>query len=573
MPASYTVSGTGPNGATFTKSTSGTSVTASSLDLGSWTITVNAYNSDSPTPTLIGSGSSTVTVSSAETTTVGITVAPLTGTGTLNLSASWTSGLVQTPSISASLTPASGSAVSLPFVIVGNQGSSSTSGLASGYGTLSLNLLDNGNSVMGAIEVVRIVAGQTTSGNFAFANTNQPGGSIQVTVSQNMATPLNVSISGATATLPQGNTETLTASVSNYTGSPSYVWYVNGVSAGTGATYVFGTTQGIGTYRIDVAAFSADGTQAGSTSTSIQVTGIAGVVTTLASGFNAPFGMATDGTNLYVADSANNRIQKIVIGTGTVSTLAGSTTAGNANGTGTAARFNNPSGIVIDASGTNLYVADTNNYLIRKIVIGSGVVTTFAGTGNYGSANGTGTSASFSSLYGLATDGTNIYAADINNGLRKIVISSAAVTTLASTSNLSGPEGIATDGTNVYVACKNSSLIQQVAISSGTVTTLAGKGWGSNDGTGTAAGFTSPVGLAIAGNILYVADTGNNMIRRIVISTAAVTTLAGSTASGSANGTGTAATFKWPSGLACYGSAPTQLFVSDTGNNLIREIQ
>ena len=571
MPASYTVSGTGPNGATFTKSTSGTSVTASSLALGSWTVTVNAYNSDSPTPTLIGSGSATAQVASAATTTLSISVIPLTGTGTLYLQANWTSGLVQTPSISASLTPASGSAVSLPFAIVGNQGSSSTSGLASGYGTLSLNLLDNGNSVMGAIEVVRIVAGQTTSGNFAFANTNQPGGSIQVTVSQNMATPLNVSISGATATLPQGNTETLTASVSNYTGSPSYVWYVNGVSAGTGTTYVFGTTQGIGTYRIDVAAFSADGTQAGSTSTSIQVTGVAGAVTTLASGFNAPFALASDGTNLYVADSANNRILKIVISTGTVSTLAGSTASGNKDGTGAAAKFNNPSGIVIDSSGTNLYVADTNNYLIRKIVINTGVVTTFAGTGNYGNANGTGTNASFSSLYGLATDGTNLYAADINNGIRKIVTSTAVVTTL--TSNVSGPEGVATDGTYVYVACNYSSLIQKIAISNGTVTTLAGMGYGSNDGTGTAAGFTKPVGLAIAGNILYVADTGNNMIRKIVISTAAVTTLAGSTTSGSTNGTGTAASFKSPSALACYGSTPTQLFVADTGNNLIREIQ
>jgi hypothetical protein len=537
---------------------------------GSWTVTVNAYNSD---PTLIGSGSATVTVSAGATATATITVSPLTGTGTLNLTATWTSGLVSTPTINASLTPSSGSAVSLPFYISGNEGASSTTGLASGYGTLSLNLLSNGTSVMGAIEVVRIVAGQTTSGSYSFTNTNQPGGSIQVNVSQSMATPLNVSISGATATLPQGNTETLTASVSNYTGNAVYVWYVNGTSVGTGATYVFGASKNVGTYRIDVAAFSADGTQAGSTTASIQVTGIAGVVTTLASGFNAPFGMATDGTNLYVADSANNMIRKIVISSGAISTLAGSTTAGSTNGTGTGASFRNPSGIVIDSSGTNLYVADTGNYLIRKIVISSGVVTTFAGTGGYGSANGTGTGASFTSPYGLATDGTNLYVADINSGIRKIAISNAAVTTLSSTANLSGPEGVATDGTNVYVACKNSSLIQEVAISSGTVTTLAGKGWGSSDGTGTAAGFSSPVGLAIAGNILYVADTGNNMIREIVINTAVVTTLSGSTTSGSTNGTGTAASFNAPSGLACYGSTPTQLFVADTGNNLVREIQ
>jgi hypothetical protein len=116
-----------------------------------------------------------------------------------------------------------------------------------------------------------------------------------------------------------------------------------------------------------------------STTTSTSATGLKGVVTTLAgsttggssdgvgvaASFNYPNGVATDGTNVYVADSFNHMIRKIVISTGAVSTLAGSTTSGSANGTGTAASFDHPIGVATD--GTNLYVADTDNNMIREI--------------------------------------------------------------------------------------------------------------------------------------------------------------------------------------------------------------
>ena len=102
-----------------------------------------------------------------------------------------------------------------------------------------------------------------------------------------------------------------------------------------------------------------------------------------------------------------------------VTTLAGTGSSGSSNGTGTSASFNNPGGITTD--GTNLYVADYNNHLIRKIVISTGAVTTVAGTGSSGSANGTGTSASFNDPYGVTTDGTNLYVTDSGNHLiRKI---------------------------------------------------------------------------------------------------------------------------------------------------------
>ena len=97
--------------------------------------------------------------------------------------------------------------------------------------------------------------------------------------------------------------------------------------------------------------------------------------------------------------TGNHLIRKIVISTGVVTTLAGTGSSGSANGTGTSASFNYPHGITTD--GTNLYVAEYGNHLIRKIVISTGVVTTLAGTGSSGSANGTGTSASFYSPRGL----------------------------------------------------------------------------------------------------------------------------------------------------------------------------
>jgi hypothetical protein len=104
-----------------------------------------------------------------------------------------------------------------------------------------------------------------------------------------------------------------------------------------------------------------------------------------------------------------------------VTTLAGSAgSSGSTDGTGTAARFNNPSGITSD--GSNLYVADSGNNTVRKVVIASGVVTTLAGTaGSYGSTDGTGTAARFNNPSDIITDGTNLYIADFgNNTIRKI---------------------------------------------------------------------------------------------------------------------------------------------------------
>jgi hypothetical protein len=218
-----------------------------------------------------------------------------------------------------------------------------------------------------------------------------------------------------------------------------------------------------------------------------------------------------------VADTFNRLIRQIVISTGVVTTLAGTNgSSGSANGTGTSASFNSPHGITTD--GTNLYVSDTSNNLIRQIVISTGVVTTLAGTGSSGSANGTGTSASFNSPRGITTDGTNLYVADTSNRLiRQIVISTGVVTTLADNSaSFNSPRGITTDGTNLYVSDTSNNLIRQIVISTGVVTTLAGTGSsGSANGTGTSASFNSPRGITTDGTNLYVVDGSNHLIRMI----------------------------------------------------------
>ena len=276
--------------------------------------------------------------------------------------------------------------------------------------------------------------------------------------------------------------------------------------------------------------------------------------------FYYPHGLTSDGTNLYVADTYNSTIRKIVIASGVVTTLAGA--AGikdSADGTGEEAHFYYPYGLTSD--GTNLYVADTNNHTIRKIVIASGVVTTLAGkVGSLGSADGTETTTRFNHPYGLTSDGTNLYVADtFNNTIRKIVIASGVVTTLAGTAGSLGsadgtgatarfnlPCGITGDGTNLYVTETLNNTIRKIVIASGVVTTLAGAAGikGSEDGTGAEASFFWPYGITTDGTNLYVADTSNHTIRKIVIASGVVTTLevrAGSL--GPADGTGAEASF------------------------------
>ena len=327
----------------------------------------------------------------------------------------------------------------------------------------------------------------------------------------------------------------------------------------------------------------------------------AGVVTTLAgtagsvgsadgtgaaASFNFPSGVATDSAgNVYVADSSNHIIRKITPA-GVVSTLAGTAgLTGSTDATGAAARFNGPFGVATDRAG-NVYVADGSNNTIRKITR-AGVVNTLAGTaGTTGSTDATGAAASFNQPFGVATDSAgNVYVADSSNHTIRKITPAGVVSTLAGTAGLAGstdatgaaarfnfPLGVATDSAgNVYVADSFNNAIRKIT-SAGIVSTLAGMGIaGSADGTGAAAMFDSPVGVAAdsAGNI-YVADTNNSTIRKITPA-GVVTTLAGTAAGfGSADGTGAAARFNFPSRVATDSAG--NVYVADTNNSTIRKI-
>lgn len=298
--------------------------------------------------------------------------------------------------------------------------------------------------------------------------------------------------------------------------------------------------------------------------------------------FNDPTSIAMDAnSNLYVADTGNSLIRKIDA-SGNVTTLAGSSSQGSTNGQGTAASFALPNGIAVDASG-NLYVADSGNNEIRKIDA-SGNVTTLAGSGTSGAANGRGAAASFNFPTAVAVDASgNVYVADtFNQAIRKID-PSGNVTTLAGSgakgpanglgtaASFNSPRGIAVDANGiVYVADSSNNLIRRID-ASGNVTTLAGAGTqGAANGQGTAASFNDPFGVAVDANgNVYVADASNNLIRKIDAS-GNVTTLAGSGAQGAANGQATAASFNLPHCVAINASG--NVYVADTPNNLIRKI-
>jgi len=303
--------------------------------------------------------------------------------------------------------------------------------------------------------------------------------------------------------------------------------------------------------------------------------------------FAGPYDIATDSAgNMYVADSSNEVIRKVT-SSGVVTTFAGTVGInGSLDGTGTAARFNFPSGLAIDATG-NIYVADEGNSTIRKITP-AGVVSTFAGmAGHSTSVDGTGTGARFTDPTRIAIDNAgNLYVTDsFSNTIRRIT-PTAVVTTLTGSSGVAGstdgnltaalfknPCGIAIDSAgNIYIADEGNNTIRKIT-PAGVVSTLAGVAgaFGSVDGTGTSARFNNLHGMTIdsAGN-LYVTDSLNNIVRKVT-SAGVVTTLAGTAGTyGSADGTGATAYFSQPFGITADSGG--NLYVADTGNNTIRKI-
>jgi len=354
---------------------------------------------------------------------------------------------------------------------------------------------------------------------------------------------------------------TVTPSISGYTFNPPNE-QVN--IAGSNISTVDFTSAASATGSLTVTTFAGAYLQAGSSDG-----------TGSAARFNLPYGMAADSNgNIYVADTDNNIIRKITP-EGVVTTLAGGGSNSNADGTGSVARFKEPCGVAVDSSGT-VYVADTGNCTIRKITP-SGVVTTLAGKdGESFFVDATGTEARFVCPWGIAVDSSgNVYVSDANT-IRKITPDSV-VTTLAGTAGGYGSfdgtgsaaqfstlEGLAVDGNgNIYAADSLNDTVRKIT-PDGVVTTLAGTAGssGSSDGTGSAARFNLPMGVAVDGNgNVYVADCINFTIRKITPE-GVVTTLAGQTGNlGHADGTGSTALFHAPAAITVDSSG--NVYVSD----------
>jgi sugar lactone lactonase YvrE len=302
--------------------------------------------------------------------------------------------------------------------------------------------------------------------------------------------------------------------------------------------------------------------------------------TTATARFDRPYGIAIDGGSaVVVTDQNNNRVRKIYSDNST-GFWAGSATSGTIiNGTGAAARFNSLTGVARDGF-NNAYVCDSGNHAIRKIT-SAGVVTTFAG-GTLGTADGTGTAAQFQNPQGLAIDASgNLYVSDTNNHRIRKITPAGVVTTLAGSTDgfvngtgtaaqFSYPMGIAVDASgNVYVG--ENCRIRKIT-PAGVVTTFAGSTIGYLDGNGTAAQFNNGIlGITIGSSgDLYVADSYNYRIRKIT-SAGVVTTYAGLGYSGTTDGDVSVATFNVITGIA-INTATNTLYIVDYFNNRIRAI-
>ena len=304
---------------------------------------------------------------------------------------------------------------------------------------------------------------------------------------------------------------------------------------------------------------------------------------------NAPLKGPTDiwidaSGDFYVADTFNNAIRKLSAA-GVISTYAGVASLSGTSPPVAPVFLAQPFGVVSDAAG-NVYVAEFATHRIRKIAP-DGLITNFAGEGGvFGSADGVGTGARFTNPQGLAIDGAgNIYVADTGNQTIRKITPDGTVTTLAglagsfgyadgtgSAARFTAPRGIAADTSGTVYVADGTHTIRAIT-PAGVVTTIAGLAGspGSNDGAGGAARFRDPPGIAVdAAGILYVADQGNHTIRKITTN-GVVTTLAGRAgASGYADGTGNAARFNNPEGIAV--DTAGNVYVADRGNNAIRKI-
>ena len=346
------------------------------------------------------------------------------------------------------------------------------------------------------------------------------------------------------------------------------------------------------------------------------ITTIAGIGT---SGFSGDGGLATEAQldsptgvaldkagNLYIADRYNHRIRKVIAATGVITTVAGSgpTDPGSGgfsgdSGLATDAQLNLPADMAVDEV-SNLYIADSLNNRIRKVIIATGVITTVAGTGiaGYGGDNGPATEAQLQGPLGVAVDQIgDLYIADANNHrIRKVIAATGIITTVAgsgvaayggdngpaSDAQLNYPIRVAMDEAgNLYIADAYNHRIRKVIAATGIITTVAGSGptgpgnggFSGDGGPATDAELNFPSSVAVDGQgNLFIADNSNHRIRKVIAATGVITTVAGTGIAGYGgdNGPASDAQLKLPTGVA-FGMS--NLYIADQGNHRIRKVK
>ncbi|MBX3737831.1 MAG: immunoglobulin domain-containing protein [Candidatus Didemnitutus sp.] len=446
----------------------------------------------------------------------------------------------------------------------------------------------DGNNIAGATNASFTIASVTLNdvGHYSATATNSLGtvvsGSATLTVSTTASRHLN------DVTVTSGHGTTLSAG--SVTGSVKWQISTNGGSTWTdladGGSYSGVTTATLAIANVGTSLSGAQyrfvASNGGVVSTSNGAT-----LTVASVFFPFPTGIGVDGSgNLFVADANADTVQKIN-SSNQVSLLAGTAnSAGTTDGSGSAARFNQPNGVVVLSNG-GLVVADTANATLRAIDA-NGAVTTLAGaSGSRGGADGTGTAATFSAPVGVTRDSSGVlFVADSMNHTIRRVTSGGAVTTFAGSAGAQGtadgtgaaarfnlPNGVAVDANGVvFVADTTNNTIRRIG-TDGTASTLAGLAGvsGFDNGTGIAALFNRPMALVVDGSgNLFVADTGNSTIRKVTAA-GVVTTFAGTAGiAGIADGAGADALFNQPQALAVDSAG--NLYVADTGNAAIRKI-
>ncbi len=318
----------------------------------------------------------------------------------------------------------------------------------------------------------------------------------------------------------------------------------------------------------------------------------------------APYGVAVDpGGNVYIADSVNQVVRKITASNGDISTVAGNGGWGYSGDGGPAlsAQLANPAAVALDAAG-NLYIADQQNNVIREVNLTTGNISTVAGGGNgqggtdaYGDG-GPATAAILNNPNDIALDAAgNIYIADMWNGLVREVSATTGLITivagggpgggsdglgdggLATEATLSYPASVALDASgNVYVADSGNCLVREINSNFGMIIAVAGSGNCGNSGDlgpAISAELKNPAGVRVdaAGN-LYIADYAANVIREVIAASGIINTIAGTGSNGDRgdNGSATNAAISTPSGIAL--DTAGNVYLADPTNNVIRKV-